>query len=143
MELEKCDKALQIKIIFCWIIISFICGFISQHNGRLKHKHHLYKILVKIIFQISTMIVWQFSMHETWIGIENCQTITIFCVQHNMHSPQKLDIKYYFKLHLLHTTFNFFPLIIITTMVKLQKFNAKLFSPHYLGVKVVSHLVQC
>jgi len=37
--------------------------------------HHLfYKLLIKIIFQISTM------MHETWIGTKNCQIVTILCV---------------------------------------------------------------
>ncbi len=43
-----------------------------------------YKILLKIIFQIFTI------MHEIWIGIENYQSITIFCVHCNMHSPQTL-----------------------------------------------------
>ncbi len=38
LELQKCEKALQIKIIFCWAIISFICALISQHNARLGHK---------------------------------------------------------------------------------------------------------
>jgi hypothetical protein len=41
VEIGKCDKVLQIKILFCWTIISFICAFISQHNARLKHKHHV------------------------------------------------------------------------------------------------------
>jgi hypothetical protein len=39
---------------------------------------------VKIIFQISTM------MHETWIGIENCQTMTNFCVDCSL--PTHLNI---------------------------------------------------
>jgi hypothetical protein len=38
LELQKYDKALHIKIIFCWTIISFICALISQHNARLVHK---------------------------------------------------------------------------------------------------------
>jgi hypothetical protein len=42
--------------------------------------HHLYKILVKISFQISTMI------YETWIGTKNYQTMRIFYVHCNMHS---------------------------------------------------------
>jgi hypothetical protein len=40
-----------------------------------------YKILVKIIFQMSTM------MDETWISTENCQNVTIFCVDHNLPTP--------------------------------------------------------
>jgi len=34
----KMFKALEIKIIFCWTIISFICALISQHNDRLGHE---------------------------------------------------------------------------------------------------------
>ncbi len=36
---------------------------------------------MKIIFQIFT------SMHETWIGIENCQTMIVFCVDHSLPIP--------------------------------------------------------
>jgi hypothetical protein len=47
--------------------------------------HHLFKILMKIILKISTM------MHETWINIENCQTVTIFRVDHNLLTPTRLE----------------------------------------------------
>jgi hypothetical protein len=40
-----------------------------------------HRFLMKIIFQISTM------MHETWIGIKNYQTVTIFGVDHNLPTP--------------------------------------------------------
>jgi hypothetical protein len=36
---------------------------------------------MKITSQISTM------MRETQIGIENYQTMIVFCGDHNMHSP--------------------------------------------------------
>jgi hypothetical protein len=35
-----------------------------------------------MIFQNSTM------MHEIWISIENCQTVTIFCVDHSLPAPK-------------------------------------------------------
>jgi uncharacterized membrane protein YhaH (DUF805 family) len=35
---EMWQGFLQIKIILCWTIISFICALISQHNVRLGHK---------------------------------------------------------------------------------------------------------
>jgi hypothetical protein len=35
--------------------------------------HHLVQKFDESYFQISTM------MHETWIGIENCQTMIVFC----------------------------------------------------------------
>jgi hypothetical protein len=41
LELQKCDKVLQIKIILSWIIISFICVLTSQHNAKLEQNHHL------------------------------------------------------------------------------------------------------
>jgi hypothetical protein len=60
LELHKCDKFLQIKIILCWTIISFICALISQHNVRLEHKnHHLLQNLNENYFPNPTM------MHET------------------------------------------------------------------------------
>jgi hypothetical protein len=38
LESQKCDEAFQIKIIFCWIIISFIYVLISQHNVKLGYE---------------------------------------------------------------------------------------------------------
>jgi len=38
---------------------------------------------MKIIFQISTM------MHETWMGIENYQTMIVLCAHYSMHSPNR------------------------------------------------------
>jgi hypothetical protein len=40
-----------------------------------------HKNLMKIIFQISTMIL------ETWIGIENCQIVIVFCVDRSLPKP--------------------------------------------------------
>jgi hypothetical protein len=31
-------------------------------------------------------------MRETWIGIENYQTMTIFCVDHNLLTPKLPNI---------------------------------------------------
>jgi len=47
--------------------------------------HDLFKNLMKTIFKISTM------MHETWINIENCQIATIFCVDHSLLTPTRLE----------------------------------------------------
>jgi hypothetical protein len=48
--------------------------------------HHLLHNFNEIIFQISTM------MFETWIGTKNCQTMTIFCVDHSLPTPFKYNI---------------------------------------------------
>jgi hypothetical protein len=59
LELEKCDKVLQIKIILCWTIVSFICALISQHNVRLGHKpSSITKFKCKLFSKISPYDAW-------------------------------------------------------------------------------------
>jgi len=41
LELQKCDRVFQIKIIFCWTIISFICALISYMMLDWDINHHL------------------------------------------------------------------------------------------------------
>jgi hypothetical protein len=61
------------KIELCLLV----CSVVHSHLWTII----FYKIWVKIIFQMSTM------MHETWISIENCQNVTIFCVDRNLPTP--------------------------------------------------------
>jgi hypothetical protein len=72
LELQQSFKVSKIKIIFCWIIISFICALISQHNVSSEHKPLSITIFQWIVFQIFTI------MHEIWIGIENDQIMIVF-----------------------------------------------------------------
>ncbi len=83
--------------IFGWTIISFICALISKHNAKLGHK--LIQNFSENYFQIFTM------MHETLIGTENYQTMTIFCVHHSMHSPKCMRFLMFLTLILSHVRF--------------------------------------
>jgi hypothetical protein len=66
--------------IFFSTVISFICALISKHNARLGHK--------------PSSIPKFTLMHETWIGIENYETVTMFCGHHSMHSPKCMRFFY-------------------------------------------------
>jgi hypothetical protein len=71
LELQKYFNIIQIKTIFCWTIISFICALISQQNVRLGHKPSSIAKFQWILFFKMTM------MHEIGISTENYQILKL------------------------------------------------------------------
>lgn len=74
LQLKWCFKKLQIKIIFCSAIKSFMYALISHHNDKLRHKTITHwKNLSQNIFQTFIM------MHNSWICIiKNYEIMTFF-----------------------------------------------------------------